>query len=337
MDIDERKKSFLDWVSSNALIITIITTTTAALITTASYFGRAYFDPKFKEAEQTSQFKKDTYKKYYEKSKSVIQDLRRSESELFLALQEKYGFSTFELEKTLSNFRKARSSYDNYVSELELYGNSDQIESAKDIQNWSENVFSEFASQYNLAKTVQDSIQEMIVGSYEKPIKINPQKYIDFHLNGILDNKHKVDGILDKIDKMVQGENNLYYRYREVDMPTFDLLCNQLIYNFRSSIGLGITSEIEKSYKNAKKINKIAKEVENSEENSNHKDNSMLYVIAESRAIFSRDFSGSVPELKIKNAWLKSELLAKLMNQVAENNPYLKKKRDKNIRKSRLN
>jgi hypothetical protein len=205
------KRAVLDWMGSNSLITATAAAVLAAILGMIGYFGKSHFDSDFKEAEQVRQFRKDTYKKYHEKSKSVIQNLRKSRDALFFALQEKYGFSTFEIEKPLLNFRKAVSSYNDYVSELELYGSSNQIASAKELQNWSTNVFSEFSSQYQLAKEVQDSIQEMIVGSYKDSAKSNPKRYVDFHLNGIIDDKHKVDGVLNKMDKMIQEENDLYY------------------------------------------------------------------------------------------------------------------------------
>jgi hypothetical protein len=310
MDEEKKEKSILEW-KSNPLLLAVVGAILTASIATLGYFGRNYFDSSSKKAEKISQYKEDVSKQYYEKSKPVIKKLNESKDKLFILLERKYGFSTFDLEKPLSDFRNAISSYNEYVSELELYGNSDQVASAKEIQNWLNNIFGDFSYQYNSAKKVQDSIEEMLARDDKKiPLK-DRKNYYKFHQNEIIND----------IDELIKKENDLYYKCREYSYPIFDILYNQLIYNFRISIGLGMTNEIANSYKNSKNIDKF-------ERDSRHKDSPIEYVVAEQRAFLSNDFSvGGKDQFFIqKNSLLRFNLIAKLEYQVIENNPFLKKK-----------
>lgn len=314
MSKNEGKKSTFDWVNS-PLVLCIFA---SIFIPVPAYFCGRYFESLSKKDDQIHQYKDDTYKKLYQKSKTEILALRKSIDELLSLLQNNYGISTFEIEKPLSNFKKAIASYDSYVAELEFYGNSNQITSAKEIQHWSYNAYSQFSSQLILAKRVQDSMHDMMIGSYKDPAHQDPEGYVKFHL----------DKIQDELDTMIQEENKLYYKYRNFDIPVFKLLSDQLIYNFRASIGLGMTSEIAESYE-------IASEIDQLEENSEYQDSQIPYVVAESRAVLSNDFSANYDVLlSQKNSWLKAEILSKLMNQIGENDPYLKKKKEENIKKS---
>lgn len=303
------EKKLSNWIN-NALVLSIFT---GILIGVPGYFGKSYFDSLSKKDDQTQQYKNDTYKKLYEKSKPEIIALHKSKNELFSLLQNHYAISTFEIEKPLLNFKKAIISYDGYVSELEFYGNSNQIKSAKQIQEWSYEAYYQFSDQLELAKKVQRSMHDMIIGSYQDPAPQNPEGYIKFHL----------DKIQNELDKMIQGENKLYYEYRNFDIPVFKLLSDQLIYNFRDPIGLGMTSEIAESYKIVSKIDQL-------KENSKYQDSQIPYVVAESRSFLSNDFSANNDVLlKQKNSLLKVEILGKLMNYVSENDPYIKKKKRK--------
>jgi hypothetical protein len=158
----------------------------------------------------------------------------------------------------------------------------------------------------------------MIIGTYKVPDHQDKEDYFKFHL----------DKIHDELDTMIQEENKLYYKYRSYDIPVFQLISNQLIYNFRASIGLGMTSQITGSYE-------IASEIKQLEKNSKYQDSPIPYFVAESRAGLSNDFSANNDVLlNKKNSWLKVEVLGQLMNQVSENDPYLKKKKEENMKKS---
>jgi hypothetical protein len=131
MSNNEEKKSTFDWINSS-LVIAILT---GVVFSVPAYFGKRYFDYLSKKDDQIHQYKDDTYKKLYEKSKPEIIALRKSIDELLSLLENSYGLSTFEIEKPLSNLKKAIVSYDIYVSELEFYGNSNQLTSVKEIQD----------------------------------------------------------------------------------------------------------------------------------------------------------------------------------------------------------
>ena len=158
----------------------------------------------------------------------------------------------------------------------------------------------------------------MILGTYEESVQQDTDSYFKFHLNKIQE----------ELNTMIQEENRLYYKYQNFGIPVFKLLSDQLIYSFRSSIGLGMTSEIAESYE-------IASDLKQLQENSKYQDSQIPYAVAELRAVLSNDFSANNDSLlERKNSWFKGEILSKLMNQVSEKDPYLKKKKEANIKSS---
>ena len=106
------------------------------LVSVSAYFGTNYFDSSYQKSEQIYQYKDDNYKKLYEESKPEIISLRQSIGSLLSFMQNNYGISSYEMKQALSNFEESIKSYDNYVDKLEFLGNSQQIASAKAIQDW---------------------------------------------------------------------------------------------------------------------------------------------------------------------------------------------------------
>ena len=155
----------------------------------------------------------------------------------------------------------------------------------------------------------------MIIGTYEKPAPKNPKAYMSFHL----------DKIGNELDTMIGEENKLHYELTNHDSHIFRLLSNQLIYNFRISIGLEMTEEIAKSYKTDSQIEQLKKDAE-------YKNNGLPYFVASNRATLSNDFYTEQDAfLNDKNSLIKVNLLTKMMNQVGEHDPHLKKKKQENL------
>lgn len=316
MSSKKDKRSFFEWINSPAILLII----TSILIGVPAYFGRSFFEYISQENNKINQFKDSQYKKLYDESKPKVLALRESMGELLSLLEDKHGISTFEFKTPLSKFRKAVSSYDYHVYKLEHYGNTDHISAAKKMQNFNHEIYSCFSSQFSLAQELQTSIEEMMLGSHKESASNNPNSYVKFYMDKIHNDLHEV----------IQNENELYYKYRSFHIPVFDILDNQLIYTFRSSIGLGSTAEIAKSYKKKKSINQLKK-------NSDYINNKIPFFVAEQRIFLSRDFSVNDDLLTQKDSWLKVKMFEKLMIKVTENNPYLKKKMEKNIKTSGTN
>ncbi|KJH69637.1 hypothetical protein [Aliterella atlantica] len=308
MSKNEEKRLTFNWLNSPFSIVVCagIFLSTFAYI----YLGKQYFDFLSKRSESVHQYKSSKYKELYEQSSPKILALRKSTDELLSLLQNNYGISTFEIEKPLENLQKAIVSYDNYVFDVEFYGNSNQVTSAKEIQRWSYDVYSQFSSQLLLAEKVQDSIHDMAIGVNKISANQERKEYIRFHF----------DKIQNELNTMIQEENKLYYKYYKFDIPVLKLLYNQLSYNFRVSIGLNITSELAQS-------SEIASEIKQLEKNSKHQGSQIPYVVAQSRAVLSSDFSANDILLTKKDSRLKAELVDKLINQVVENDSYLRKER----------
>lgn len=311
------KKSFFEWMNSPLFLVII----TSVIIGVPAYFGKYFFEQKSQENNNINQFKDSQYKKLYDESKPKVLALRESMGALLSLLENEHSLSTLEYKTPLSKFRKAISSYDSYVYKLEHYGNTDHVAAAKVIQNFNHEVYSYFSSQFSLVQELQTSIEEMILGSYKDSARNNPNNYVKFYMDKIHNDLHKV----------INSENALYYKYRSFHIPVFDILDNQLIYTFRSSIGLGSTAEIAKSYKNAKNINKLKKD-------SLYIENKIPFFVAKNRVFLSRDFAYTNDEfLTQKDSWLKAKMFGKMMMKVIDNNPELKEKMEENIKTSGTN
>ncbi len=89
--------------------------------------------------------------------------LDRHYTELMPLFSKDYALTSFEMESGYKKLQEALLSYGDYVNELQRYGNSGQVQTAQDIQQWMRDLYADFHMQYGTAQQVQKTVRELLL------------------------------------------------------------------------------------------------------------------------------------------------------------------------------
>ncbi|WP_416775889.1 hypothetical protein ACNFJN_12015 [Xenorhabdus budapestensis] len=290
----------------------IITAIVTASLTAASFIGKDWYD----EKNRKNQFVEELYKQLYNKGAAELERLDTSYSDLQSMLSKGYALTTYELDPAYTKFQEAIESYQRYIKELERFGNSGQVQVAKNLSEWVIGLYAEFNLQYETAEQVQKRARELLLVE-------NPNSDLFKFVNEALEHE---------LERLVQNENRVYYEADRNKKPIIRGLEQYFNYQFRSALGLDATTDM------AKAINELPELVKRKLD-SEYKDQQLPFIFAEGRVFQAPtlEFSGKNDFFKQKNDVLKEQAKMKFLSLVIKNDKQLqdilKKRKISELRK----
>ena len=271
----------------------IITVLVTAALTTTGFLGKEYVD----EKNRQKQYIGELHKQLYDKGAAELEKINSAYSELQSLLGKDYALTTYELDASYTRLQEAIESYRKYIRELERFGNSGQVQVAKNLEEWVIGLYAEFNLQYKTAAQVQRRVRQLL--------EIENAKSNFFKsTNGALDSD---------LERLIQNENRVYYEAGWFKKPVISGLEQYLNYQFRSAIGLEATADIAKAVNDLPELSKRKPE-------SEYKVSNIPFVFAEGRAFAAPtlEFKGEIDHLKQKNEILKERVKMKFIAQVVQ-------------------
>lgn len=271
----------------------IITIFVTAALTATGFLGKEYVD----EKNRQKQYIGELHKQLYDKGAAELEKINSAYSELQSLLGKDYALTTYELEASYMKLQEAIGSYRKYIRELERFGNSGQIQVAKNLEEWVIGLYAEFNLQYETSKQVQRRVLQLL--------QIENAKSDFFKsTNAALDSD---------LEQLIQSENRVYYEASWFKKPVINGLEQYLNYQFRSAIGLEPTADIAKAVNELPELSKRKPETE-------YKESIIPFVFAEGRAFAAPtlEFKGEIGHLKQKDEILKEQVKVKFIEQVIQ-------------------
>ena len=278
---------------SKELLNTIITALVSIALTTAGFLVKEYFD----EKNRQKQYIGELHKQLYNKCAIELENINSAYFELQSLLEKNYALTTYELESRYTRIQDSIKSYRRYIRELERFGNSGQVQVAKNLDEWIVVLYAEFDLQHKLAEQAQRGFHDLL--------------QID-DTNGDFF-KSSSAALDEELERLIQNENRVYYEAGWYKWPVINGLEQYLNYQFRSAIGLEATSDI------AKAINELP-ELSKRKAESVYKESNIPFVFAQGRAFQAPtlEFKGDIGPFKQKNEALKRQVKMKFIAQVID-------------------
>lgn len=276
----------------------IITAIVTASLTATGFFGKDWYD----EKNRKKQFVAELHKQLYDKGAAELDRLNTAYSELQAVFGKGYALTSYELDPAYMRFQEAVESYQRYIKELERFGNSGQVQVAKNLSEWVIGLYADFNSQYNSAEQVQSRVRELLLVE-------NPKSDLFKFVN---------DALESDLERLIQNENRVYYEAGRHKMPVISGLEQYFNYQFRSALGLDATTDM------AKAINELP-ELTKRKPESEYKEKQLPFMFAENRVFQAPtlEFSGQGDFFKQKNDALKAQAKMKFISLVIENDKQL--------------
>lgn len=276
----------------------IITAVVTAALTASGFLGKDYFD----EKNRQKQYIGELHKQLYDKSAVELERINLAYSELQSQLGKGYALTTYELKPSYTNLQESLESYQKYTRELERFGNSGQVQVAKNLSDWIVGLYAEFNLQYKMAEQVQRRAHELLLIE-------NPKSGMFKFVNEALDSE---------LEELVQNENRIYYEVTWYKKPVINGLEQYLNYQFRSAIGLDATQDMVQAINDLPELSKRKPE-------SEYQKKKLSFMFAEGRAFQAPtlEFKGDDNFFKQKNEVLKGQTKIKFLALVLENDKEL--------------
>lgn len=276
----------------------IITAVVTAALTASGFLGKDYFD----EKNRQKQYIGELHKQLYDKSAVELERINLAYSELQSQLEKGYALTTYELKPSYTNLQESLESYQKYTRELERFGNSGQVQVAKNLSDWIVGLYAEFNLQYKMAEQVQRRAHELLLIE-------NPKSGMFKFVNEALDSE---------LEELVQNENRIYYEVTRYKKPAINGLEQYLNYQFRSAIGLDATQDMVQAINDLPELSKRKPE-------SEYQKKKLSFMFAEGRAFQAPtlEFKGDDNFFKQKNEVLKGQTKIKFLALVLENDKEL--------------
>jgi hypothetical protein len=290
----------------------IITVVVTAALTASGFLGKNYFE----EKNRQKQYIGELHKQLYDKGATELEKINSAYSELQSLLGKGYALTTYELEPSYTKFQESVESYQKYTRELERFGNSGQVQVAKNLNEWLVGLYAEFNLQYKTAEQVQQRVRELLL--IEK-LDSDMFKFV----NEALDTE---------LERLVQNENRVYYEAEWHKKPVINGLEQYLNYQFRSAIGLDATEDMAKAVNDLPELSKRKPEYE-------YKEKKLPFMFAEGRAFQAPTLEFKEDDLffRQKNEALKGQVKMKFVALVIENDKelqeLLKKRKSAGLKK----
>lgn len=297
----------------NNVITNIITALVTATLTSAGFLGKEYID----EKNRQKQYIGELHKQLYDKGSAELEKVNSACSALQTLLSKNYALTSYEFETAYRALQDAIDSYQKYIRELERYGNSGQVQVAKNLGEWIIGLYAEFDLQYKAAERIQRRVRDLLL---IENTESDSYKFASTELDK-------------ELDSLIQSENSLYYETGWFKRPVIHGLEQYLNYQFRTAIGLDATSDIARTVNELPELSKRKPE-------SMYKESSIPFVFAEGRALQAPtlEFKGDLSFLKQKNEILKGRAKLKFIGQVIQHDrdiqDILRKRKPSTNRKS---
>lgn len=271
----------------------IITVLVTSALTSAGFLGHDYINKKNKQ----KQYIEELHKKLYDKEAVQIEKINSAISKYQSLLERDYALTTYEHDASKIQLQNAIDSYRKYIRELERFGNSGEIQVAKNLDSWVIGLYTDLNMQYKLAEQAQRRARELLL---IEDTKSNFFKVTDAALDS-------------DILELIQNENRVYYETVWFKQPVINGLEQYLNYQFRSAIGLEATTDI------ANVVNNLPELLKRKPENK-YKESNIPFVFAEGRSFESPtlEFKGNIGYLKQKDEILKERAKQKFIAQVIQ-------------------
>lgn len=263
----------------NKITILLLTTLIAAIGGIGTHVIESY--------NKQKEYIGELHRNLYNKESEALDKVDSAYDELYSLYSKGYAFSTYELEPQLNKWREAIESYEKYIKELERFGNTSEVQTAKNLNEWLLDIHIRFVLQHKLAEQIQCRAKELLLIKYPKSDQF---KFV----NAALDSD---------LDHFMNSENRIYYDIGHYQKPVVDGLTQYLNYQFRTAIGLEATYDMGKTIK---ELPNLAKR----KADTVYSDSKIPFVFAEQRAVFAPTM-----EIKVKDAFFEQKNLA-LKNDV---------------------
>ncbi len=276
----------------------IILAIIGAIFGVISFFGTSYFNEKYRQ----KQYVGELYKQLYDKGAIELEKINTASSEIQSLLGKDYALTTYEFDPSYTKLQESVELYWKYIRELERYGNSGQVQVAKNLGEWVNKLYAGYSIHYKIIERVQKRVRELLL---IEDSKSDIFKFVNNAFNN-------------DIEMLVQHENYIYYEIGRYKIPIINDLEQYFNYQFRTAIGLPVTTDIIKAINNLPELSKRKPE-------SEYKEKKLHFVFAEQRAIFAP--TCQIPDdisLIEKNEVLKEQVKRKFIYMVIKNDKDLK-------------
>lgn len=247
----------------------------------------------------------DNIKGLYQDSSESLGGLEQSYSEVISALSSSSAVSPRELDVVYSSFSESFSNYSDYIEELKMLGEDEQISAAESILNWVRMDLGELALQLNMSKSLQRRVGELLRVSRES------EEIPEFFS----------EGFEQELLRLVQNENRIYFKFDRFSFPVFARLRQNLNLAFRRSLDLGGTTSIIEA------VEGLPEAIERSR-SFEYEEKSVPFVVADMRSRMSHDIEMSVEGgsgglVDRKEMFLRDAAKIKFLSEAAHDNPEL--------------
>lgn len=283
----------------NKIIMLFLSAAVSAAVSAAAFMGNIYFD----EKNNQNKYIGELHKQLYDREAVELEKIKSSYASLRSQFDNGYGLTTYELQPNYVNLRDSVESYQKYLRELERFGNSSQVQVAKNLNEWVIRLYAELDLQYKTAEGVERRVRELLITK-------NPSGDIFKSIDKALESD---------LDHLIQSENRVYYETGWYQMPIINGIEQNLNYQFRNAIGLDATQDIARAIQELPSLAKRKPE-------SEYKESKYPFLFAQGRAYQAAtlEFKGDENFYKYKNEVLKQQSKMKFIALVLENDKELK-------------
>jgi len=242
------------------------------------------FTPKLVQAE----FERETLKDLLQQSSELYMEVN-SKNEKTLSLFGSYGINSNKLDSVLSDYFHTINTVKKLNAKLFSFGSNEQIEFGK---AYLENLY-QIVSMISIQQTEVKQLELLIRESNDK---------IDKKLRDSVLFKQTTD----KLDYVVQSENQLYFRLRDINFEKVKILSRINNYLYREKLGLKLTNDIVDAYKQLVSLDSTSEEFD-------YKPHKSEYLTARTRSLIHYKVDGGGGLDSIANQIAKLELLGRIM------------------------
>ena len=259
--------------------------------------------PRPEENNRAKDFLFASHKDLYEKGAASMSEVESAYGKLGAALRAKQGLNTSEIEDIERTFDVSIDHLQNFLTETERLGNSNQIQLTRDLLDC---VLQDRAHLSYHARRVN-----AYVNGVEGLWQIEDTSSNSF--------KSQRDKLYKELDEVIESENELYFFIMSYKKPVFDNLVQVLNLQFRSSLGLG-SSEIAEDA-----IKKLPEQIRKARE-FKYEEKPYPYVIAGLRGLVAPDMQMPTNDefISRKNFYVKQNVIGSYLSWMSESNPELK-------------
>lgn len=265
-----------------------------ALLGSGAFIGKSYLEPYFAQKNKQEEFVVEMQKKLFDHNYDEFEKINSAYDKIYTFYENGYGFTSEELKPTLDEWLKTKESFEKYLREVERYGNSDEIDAAKQTSYLINDIYFMLMTNVKASENIEHDIKNL---SYIDGLK-NDQ--LDQTFEKIFDND---------LELLINTENHLYYDLRFYK-KIFDGLRKYSDHRYKSTLHL------EDPQENLDAIKMTYNLYKNRPKESIYKNSDVSYYIANNRKHLDAQFKTSANStLETINKYTKNSLLKKILEK----------------------